>query len=153
MITLLPQASETLIVAHEWDVVLQRLTEVTSPPVLRRGDAPGVLAGWLKDDRFQLAIRQRRPNSFMPIVDGKIDPTSSGCLIFLDYKLMPITRMYLLLWTGIALISGIFLSIHYKNIMVGLISLGIIALIHGIAWANFRIHQRPLHDIIFKVLA
>ncbi|HZB13743.1 MAG TPA: hypothetical protein VE467_11965 [Chryseolinea sp.] len=153
MIELLPQKNETLIVAHDWDVVLERLSEVTADQLNYEGKPPKKLAGWIKDDRFQLLIRQRRPNSFAPVVEGKIDPTSAGCLIYLQYRLMPMTRMYLVLWTILAFISGIFLAIYYGNFMVGLASIGTIALIHGIAWGNFNIHWKPLHDVIFKVLA
>jgi hypothetical protein len=150
---LLPQKKETLIVAHDWDVVLQRLTEVTTHQVNYAGSAPKILAGWIKDDRFQLLIRQRRMNSFTPVVEGKIDPTSTGCLIFLHYRLLPVTRMYLILWTIIAFVSGIFLAFYFADILLGLGALGIIALIHGIAWANFKIHFIPLHKVIFEVLA
>jgi len=153
VIQLLPQKNETLIVAHDWDVVLERLSEVTTGQINYEGTVPKKLAGWIKDDRFQLLIRQRRPNSFAPVVEGKIDPTSTGCLIFLQYRLMPMTRMYLVLWTIIASISGIFLAIYYANFMLGLASICTIALIHGIAWGNFNIHLKPLHDVIFKVLA
>lgn len=65
---------------------------------------------------------------------------------------MPFTRLYLLLWTVIALVSGGFMAIYSTNILIGLGTLAIIAVIHAVAWANFRIHMRPLHDIIFKVL-
>jgi hypothetical protein len=150
---LLPQKKETMIVAHDWDVVLQRLMEVTTDQANYAGRTPKKLAGWIKDDRFQLLMRQRRMNSFMPVVEGKIDPTSTGCLIFLHYRLMPATRMYLILWTIITFVSGIFLTIYYVNMLLGLASVAIIALIHWIAWANFRIHWRPLHDVIFEVLA
>jgi hypothetical protein len=150
---ILPQKNETLIVAHDWDVVLERLSAVTTDQVNYEGRTLKILAGWIKDDRFQLLIRQRRPNSFMPLVEGKIEPTSTGCLIFLQYRLMPITRMYLVLWTIIALISGAFLATYYRNLLLALASVAIIALIHGIAWANFKIHVKPLHDVIFKVLA
>ena len=153
MTHLLPQKKETLIVAHDWDVVLQRLTEVTTDQVNYAGRAPKMLAGWIKDDRFQLLIRQRRMNSFMPVVEGKIDPTSTGCLIFLHYRLLPATRMYLILWTIIAFVSGVFLAFYYSDILLGLAAMGIIALIHGIAWANFKIHLIPLHKVIFEVLA
>ena len=139
--------------AHDWDVVLERLSEVTTDQVNYVGKPPKALAGWIKEDRFQLIICQRRPNSFAPVVEGKIDPTSTGCLIFLEYRLMPMTRMYLVLWTIIALISGIVLAIYYANFILGLAALGIIALIHAIAWGNFNIHWKPLHDVIFKVLS
>lgn len=150
--TLLPEESETLIVAHDWNEVLHRLNAVTSPQILKPGARPTILSGWIKDDRFQLIVRQRRLNSFMPVAEGTIDPTANGCLIFLRYRLMPFTRVYLMLWTVIALASGISLTIHYNNVFVGLASIAIIALMHGVAWANFKMHMRPLHDIIFKVL-
>ena len=153
MINFLPQESKTLIVAHDWQEVLQRLQDVTATQVNEGGGPEKKLTGWVKDDRFQLVIRQRRLNAFMPMVEGRIDPTSTGCLIFLRYKLMPITRMYLILWTFIAILSGISLTIYYDTIFVSLATIGIIALIYGIAWGNFRIHQKPLHDIIFEILS
>ena len=150
--TLLPEESETLVVAHHWDEVLLRINHIISPQVISPGNQPQLLTGWVKDDRFQLIIRQRRTNSFVPVVEGTIAPTSNGCVIFLRYRLMPFTRLYLLLWTVIALVSGGFIAIYSTNILIGLGTLAIIAVIHAVAWANFRIHMRPLHDIIFKVL-
>ena len=153
MINLLPQTSETLVVVHDWDVVLQRLSDITTPQLGDSRRSPKILAGWIKDDRFQLIVRQRRLNSFMPVVEGKIDPTSTGCLIFLKYRLMPMTRMYLVLWSAIALLSGIFMAVYYKNFLIAIGAAGIVTLIHAIAWANFKIHYKPLHEIIFKALA
>ena len=153
MIAFLPEVSETLVVAHRSNVVLQRLVEVTSTRAMEIGTPSKILAGWVKEDRFQLIIRQRRPNSFMPMVEGRVDRTSTGCIIFLQYKLMAITRMYLLLWTVIAFISGMFLTVYYQQVLLGLGCVGIIVLIYAIAWANFRIHRRPLREIIHKVLA
>ena len=62
------------------------------------------------------------------------------------------TRLYLILWSAIALVSGVSLGFYYQNALLGVAALGIILLIHAIAWANFRVHQKPLHDIIFNVL-
>jgi hypothetical protein len=132
--------------------VLLRISQIISPQVISPGNQPKLLTGWVKDDRFQLIIRQRRTNGFVPVVEGTIAPTSNGCVIFLRYRLMPFTRLYLLLWTVIALVSGGFMAIYSTNILIGLGTLAIIAVIHAVAWANFRIHMRPLHDIIFKVL-
>lgn len=150
--TLLPEESETMVVAHDWDEVLLRINQVISPQVIEPGIQPNLLTGWVKDDRFQLIIRQRRLNSFMPVAEGTIAPTSNGCVIFLRYRLMPFTRLYLLLWTVIALVSGGFLAVYSSNMLIGLATLAIIGIIHAVAWANFKIHMRPLHDIIFKVL-
>jgi hypothetical protein len=153
VIAWLPHESETLIVGHDWDVVLQRLAAASSPEIIQLGRTPSPLTGWIKDDRFQLMVRQRRPNSFTPVIEGKIDPTSSGCIIFLSYKLMPVTRMYLTLWTAIVLLSAAILLFHYRDLTLGLGALAMLLLIHVIAWANFKLHKRPLHDLIFKVLS
>jgi hypothetical protein len=152
VIAFLPEVSETLVVAYRSNEVLQRILEVTSTRAMEMGEPSKILAGWVKEDRFQLIIRQRRPNSFMPMVEGRVDSTSTGCIVFLQYKLMAITRMYLLLWTVIAFISGTFLALYYQQVLLGLGCVAIIILIHAIAWANFRIHHRPLRDIIYKVL-
>lgn len=141
-----------MVVSHDWEEVLLRINQIISPQVIEPGSQPSLLTGWLKDDRFQLIIRQRRINSFVPVAEGTIAPTSNGCVIFLRYRLMPFTRLYLLLWSVIALISGGFLAIYSSNILVGLATVAIIGVIHAVAWANFRIHMKPLHDIIFKVL-
>jgi hypothetical protein len=152
VINLLPQETETLIITHDWDVVLQRLENASTFNAPGRSNSPPVLAGWVKDDRFQLMLRQRRPNGFMPMVQGRIDPTSTGCLLFMDYRLMPMTRMYLVLWSIIVLTSGVLLSFYYDNILVGVAAVGIIACMNAVAWANFKIHRKPLREAILHVL-
>jgi hypothetical protein len=151
VIKFLPEASETLVVAHDWNVVIDRLN-VARMQVDVLGGPTAILAGWILNDRFQLMVSQRRPNSFMPVVDGKIDPTSNGCLIFLRYRLIPSTRIFLVAWTFIALVSGVILSVHHNSILFGLGSILVMAIIHGIAWGNFLIHRKTLHDIILTVL-
>ena len=141
-----------MVVSHNWDEVLARINQIISPQVIEPGSQPTSLIGWLKDDRFQLIIRQRRTNSFVPVAEGTIAPTSNGCVIFLRYRLMPFTRLYLLLWSVIAMISGGFLAVYSSNLWFAVGSVAIIGLIHAVAWANFRLHMKPLHDIIFKVL-
>lgn len=66
---------------------------------------------------------------------------------------MPMTRLYLVLCTIISFVSGIFLTTYYNNLLLIVGTLLIVALIHGIAWANFKIHYKPLHNVIFQVLA
>jgi len=110
------------------------------------------LMGWVKDRHFQVALRARRPNGFSPVATGRIENTSSGCLVFLDYQLMPSTRFYLSLWSLIALLSGIITAFHYKNLLLCLAALGILAFINGTAWANFHLHLKVLHNTLLKAM-
>lgn len=138
--------------AHHAEEVTRRLSEITSARLANVKRSPQILAGWVKDEKFQLIVRNRRLNSFMPVAEGTIEGTSSGCIIFLRYRLMPMTRIYLILWSAIALLSGVILGFYYKDVYLVLTAVGILIVIHLIAWANFRLHHKPLHDIIFNVL-
>ena len=151
MINLTPQKTKTLVVpltAHE---VLFRLDEATNPP----SSSPNKftpLMGRIGEDRFQLALRARRPNGFVPIATGRIERTSNGCLIFLTYALMPSTRFYLLFGSLVILLLGALTAFYSKNIFLCFASIASVALIHLIAWANFKLHRKPLHNVLLEVL-
>lgn len=151
MINLTPQKTKTLVVpltAHE---VLFRLDEATNPPnALPNKFTP--LMGRIGEDRFQVALRARRPNGFVPIATGKIEKTSNGCLIFLTYTLMPSTRFYLLFCSLIILLVGAVTAFYSKNIWLCLVAILSVILIHLIAWANFKLHRKPLHNMLLEVL-
>ena len=110
------------------------------------------LMGWVKNDQFQVALRPRRPNGFSPIATGKIESTSNGSLVFLNYQLMPSTRFYLAFWSSIALLTGVITTLHYENLSLGLASLGILAFINGTAWANFHMHVKVLHNTLLTAM-
>jgi hypothetical protein len=151
VITLTPQKTKTLVVpltAHE---VLIRLDEATNPP----SSSPNKftpLMGLIGENQFQLALRARRPNGFVPMATGKIEKTSNGCLIFLTYTLIPSTRFYLLFCSLIILLIGALTSFYSKNIWLSFVAIGSVVIIHLIAWANFRLHRKPLHNMLLEVL-
>ena len=151
MINPFPQKSKTLVLAHSHDDVVRRLAKVA---LIEEG-APQryrPLMGWVKDDHFQVALRARRPNGFSPIATGRIEGTSTGCLIFLNYQLLPSTRFYLAFWSLITVLSGVVAAIHYKNLLLGLASAGILTFINGTAWANFQLHLKVLHNTLLKAM-
>jgi hypothetical protein len=151
VINLTPQKTKTLVLpltAHE---VLFRLDVATNPP----DNSPHKftpLMGRIGEDRFQLALRARRPNGFVPIATGKIEKTSSGCLIFLTYTLMPSTRFYLQFCSLVILISGAVAAFYYKDVLLSLAAIASVAIINLIAWANFKLHRKPLHNLLLEVL-
>ena len=108
--------------------------------------------GRVGEDHFQLALRARRLNGFVPIATGKIEKTSSGCLIFLTYTLMPSTRFYLLFCSLIIMLCGALAAFVYKDVFLCLVATGAVVLIHVIAWANFKLHRKPLHNQLLEVL-
>lgn len=156
MISVLPQSSETLVVAMDGTEVRNRLLKATAPKAATRSEIirnpATVFTGYVMEDRFRLSLKITRPNSFLPLIVGTIDPTSTGCLLFLNYKLFPSTRMYLTFWVLFSVLFGIFLTYHYKNIFTGLLFVFITAAILFISWANFKIQLKFTRQALQKVL-
>ena len=151
MISLTPQKTNTLVVPLTSDEVLIRLDEATNPPTTNPNKFTPLM-GRIDEDRFQLALRARRPNGFVPIATGKIEKTSNGCLIFLTYTLMPSTRFYLLFCSLVILLVGALTAFYSKDILLCVLALASVVLIHLIAWANFKLHRKPLHNMLLEVL-
>lgn len=147
MIKLLPIREETLVVAHAWDVVLEKiLTEAASMSSEEK------IIGWAGGDRFQVMIKPTRIQPFLPVAAGTIEPTSKGSILFLEFKLLPTTRMFLTFWNLLIVLSGVFVSFQFSNILLLLSAAGILLIINAIAWANFYMHVKPLRERILHIL-
>jgi hypothetical protein len=151
VITIFPQETETLVLSHDWDEISNRVASALDKPFINDG-IPKVIQGRVKDDTFQLSIRVRRQQFFMPLVRGLIEPTSKGCLVFLRYSLFPGMKVMLTFWTLFLPVISIPLVYQYKNywIMGGFIIFA--ALMHVIAWANFRLHLQSTKAIVHQLL-
>ena len=153
MIELYPTEKETIVVSHDWEAIIEKLSVLVNVPASPNG-APPLLRGWVKDDEFEVTLRLRRQQPFMPLVYGLIDPTSKGCLLFLTYKLFPGTKFLISFWTIILPLIGAPLSYEYRSIWIALGFLAFLVFIHVIARANFRLHvkttQKVLHRIFYE---
>lgn len=154
MISLLPSYRETLVVGLPWEDVIAKISNVTtSLKLIQDGNEKFVFTGWVKEDRFRISLKIRRPNNFIPTVTGRIDPTSSGCLIYTEYRLFPVTRMYLTFWCLFTLITGIIVSRQYQNLIYIAIALALAGFIYWIVWANFKLQLRFTREALMKILS
>lgn len=155
MISLIPRSTETLVAAWESTVVARRLADATVERLLVHEPVPGkeiYFTGRVSEDRFYVSLKLTRPNSFVPIVSGSIEPTSSGCIIFLQYRLFPSVRLFLTFWIILTFFFGVLLSFEYKNLWFISGSIAIAALILFVAWGNFRIQRKLTREALRKVL-
>lgn len=152
MIDFLPFNNETLVVAKEWPEVLNRLSNATMPLNNNQINPDAVFYGWVKADRFRFSLKTRRPNSFIPLIAGTIEPTSAGCIIFLEYKFFPVTRMYLIFWSLFIILSGVVIAHQYSEVYLGFLSVALVLLINWIAWANFKLQKDLSRKALLKIL-
>jgi hypothetical protein len=152
VISFFPFNNETLVVAREWPDVLDRLANATMSLNSNQINNTAVFYGWIKADRFRFSLKTRRPNSFIPLIIGTIEPTSTGCILFLEYRFFPVTRMYLIFWSLFIIMAGVVTAHQYREFYLGLLSVALVCLINWIAWANFKLQKDLSRKVLLKIL-
>ncbi|HEY5824994.1 MAG TPA: hypothetical protein VIT44_11540 [Cyclobacteriaceae bacterium] len=151
MIYLLPAYYETLVLPIDTEEVFNRLGQTTSNEVDREKTI--YFNGWVREDRFRISIRQRRPSNYIPVVIGEIESTSRGSIIFMRYQLLPAVRLFLTFWSLLILMGSIFVGFQYASIVYLFSGIGILAVIHLIVWSNFKLQLKPTRELILEVLS
>lgn len=155
MIGILPQSSRTLVTILTPDEVYQRLGEATTNNQLVQNRIVAqkiAFVGTVQPEMFRISRKVSRPNNFLPLVRGRVEPTPSGCIIFMKSFLFPSTRTYLVFWLLFVLVAGIIVSRQYESPFVLAAPLFLDLAILWISWANFRMQLRLTMKVLDDVL-
>lgn len=153
MITILPAYHETIVLPYPAEDTYQKLTTATSNKLFRQADEKNLsFNGWVQENRFRISIRVQRVNHFIPLVIGQIEPTHGGSIVFVDYRLFPTTRLLLILWTILLTLGSAAGYYQFKHITYFVGGLGIILLIHLIAWSNFKLQLEVTRNALHRVI-
>jgi hypothetical protein len=157
VIRFLPFSRETLVSNHSAEELYRKLWQVTKPVRSEKWmpDVPEQdfkFNGWVKGDRFRLSRKIKRANNFLPIMSGRIETTSMGSIIFINYQLFFSTTVFLVFWSAITLLFSLYFFVYeqiYINAAASLL-LGIVNYV--VAVMNFkkevRISSRYIQEVI-----
>lgn len=70
--------------------------------------------GEIDKGNFRLSLIIKRADSFLPLIRGRIEPTKTGCILFLKYSLFPSSVFFLAFWSIITALFAAFF-IFYEN--------------------------------------
>lgn len=152
MINLLPSHDETLVLPLRAEEVINRFSRVTRNDLTAVQDKSILFSGWVKEDRFRISLKVSRPNNFLPLIKGRIESTSSGCLIFIDYHLFPTTKLFVSLWLLLTCLFAIVIGFQYSSLWYSLGGLTIAICIYLITWSNFNLQLNLARKELLKVL-
>jgi hypothetical protein len=129
----LPLENETLILPYPAEEVFQRIRQVTNTlepylPLSAQQEEKAQFNGVIKSDGFRLSRKLNRPNSFLPMIIGRVAPTSKGCIVFLSFKMFPATLLFIGFWSVITLLIALYFILYEQ-----LYWYGVIAILIGIA--------------------
>jgi hypothetical protein len=151
VISLLPAHHETIVLPLAADIVFERLRASTSNELPITSEI--LFSGWVRPDRFRISLRQRRPGNYAPIITGEVESTSSGCILFVDYKLMPAMRAFIVFWTLLIVLGSLVVGLQFKNIAYTLSGFAIITFIYWIVWSNFKLQIKPAHQALLSLFS
>ena len=122
--------------------------------ILEEPEHPFLFNGWVKKDKFSISLKVARPQNFLPVMNGNIEETSAGSIIFVKYRLFPTSTAFLLFWSVITLLMAVFFGYIGRYVFAGIsIALGISN--YAVAVANFKIQvrrsSRVLRSLFYKI--
>jgi hypothetical protein len=152
MIDLLPFKKNTIVSGARAEEILAKLRLIVRPPeiprtytikneltVLRRYSNENYpFEGKIKDFEFQITPYSNYPEHFLPLIIGKIEPTSRGCILFLTYRLNNGT---LFLW-GLSVAIFWFILAIYIFILANWLTVSLLLLFFIGAYAVFILNFR-----------
>ncbi|MGB3852157.1 MAG: hypothetical protein WA958_19490 [Tunicatimonas sp.] len=151
-----PSAQETLVSSLSAAEVVRRLRATTNAGTRRDAASPArstfVFNGQVDSESFRLSQKITRPNNFLPLISGTIEPTSQGCLLFVRYQLFTMTAAFLVFWWVVTLGFAYFL-VHYERLYhYAALSVGVGAINYVVALLNFNkqvvISRRLLREVV-----
>ncbi|MBK4732957.1 hypothetical protein JJD41_24270 [Oxynema sp. CENA135] len=108
-----PHEQFTIVTALDPDAVRQRLSTVVEPPKTFRwrwGNPDKPYQGEIGDRSFKISRIIHYRNSFLPIIDGRIEPNENGSKISINMKLHPFVMIFMLVWLSmVGQVPAIFL--------------------------------------------
>ena len=127
---LLPYHTETLVSVLSKKEVLGHLMRVTREVNFldsRTQYLPESIKfnGIIGQEGFRISKVVRRGETFLPLVQGEVEATPLGSIIFLRFQLFPATIFFLAFWSLVLLGFSIFYFFGVKNINYGLLCLGL----------------------------
>ena len=148
----LPIHKETLVSELPVRTIIQRLSNVTGPINQDMPSEGLVFQGVLEDDRFRVSEKIKQPNNYVPLIEGSVEPTSHGSLIFITYKLFFSSFLFLSFWSVICMGLSIFLALSVRNYIYAALALGLGILNYVITVLNFRKQVTISHALLMDTL-
>lgn len=108
--------------------------------------------GKIEGDSFQLSRTVLEPNNFLCVADGKIEATSKGCFIQINYKTFKFTKILIWFWGLLGFSLTLYFSVYQINILYAVL-IGIFTLAHtAVCILSIRRQRKILEDIFDEVI-
>lgn len=154
---LLPLHQETFVLPFNGQETIWRLKQVIRPldkdvAYPEEAEAKFLFNGWIEENRFRISRKIRYPENFLPLMIGRIETTSVGSILFIRYRLFSSAAMFLVFWTVISLLLGLFFLLFHQEYLYAAVAFGLGMGNYFIATKNFHIQIRSSRKALNEAL-
>jgi hypothetical protein len=149
----LPFGRETLVSALSKEEVLDRLAAVTRGT--RTEGLPEIRSlfnGRVEEDGFRLSRVIEKGDNFLPLLQGKVEDTPRGSIIFARYQLFSTTRFFLWFWTGVLFGFSLFFFLGAQQFLQGAVCLSLMGVNYALAVFFFHRQLVPSRKLFKEVI-
>ena len=144
----LPYHSEMLVLSLSEKEVRERLYRVvfplsdSQPMAADKEENDFAFNGQVRKGRFSISRRIRYSNSFLPLVNGRVEDTGNGSIVRLSYSLFPTTKAFLWFWLLVSvMITAVF--VYKKEYVYSILGMATGIFCFIVARVSFR---RAMND-------
>jgi hypothetical protein len=124
-----------------------------------------IFEGNLSESRFQIKRIIRYRNSFLPIINGTLEPHENGTKILITMKLHPLVLVFLLVWMsplvmiGLGLLFSLVVSmittgtVDFNLLLVLLGLMGMLVFAYILTSSGFTIEANKAYRILSELLS
>ena len=117
-----------------------------------RDKAEYVFNGKVSMTSFRITKKLTTANSFVPEMIGEIEPTRTGCLIFIKYKMLP-SSIFLLAFTSLLFLCVFaFLFFVRQDYALAIIAFVSVIFSYFVALSNFHKLVKSSHKAFIELL-
>lgn len=151
---ILPRQTETVISPLQPSEINRRLDGLTASPSLRsnRNSKGMVFQGRVHNRNFILSRKISHPNNFIPLVNGRIESTSKGSIIFIKYTLFRSSLLFLSFAIGIAFLVGVIFILLDLPTLYTITAFALGLANYLVTLLNFNRQVRITHEALLDAL-
>jgi hypothetical protein len=151
---IIPRQTETVISPLQPSEINRRLDGLTASPSLRsnRTEEDKLFQGRVHNRSFVLSRKISHPNNFIPLVNGRIESTSKGSIIFIKYSLFKSSLLFLSFAIGIAFIIGLLFILLDLPELYSITAFALGLANYLVTLLNFNRQVRMTHEALLEAL-
>jgi hypothetical protein len=156
-VKVLPFENRTLVVSHTHEDVFYKIyNSLKSHESLlseRRDLSYLPFMGTVSMSSFRLVKNLRVSNSFVPVMNGQIEATRTGCLIFVRYRMFA-SSLFMLIFHSLLFASvAAYLCFAEGEILLACVALFAVFAVYLVALLNFYKLVKTSHSELLKLLS